>query len=767
MFAFVMNTKPAAKSLVIVESPAKAATIEKYLGGGYKVVSSFGHIRDLPKSKMGIDIDNNYVPGYITPRDKSKVAKALKDEAKKAKEVVLATDEDREGEAIAWHVTQLLDIDPKKTKRIVFHEITEEAISKAINNPRTINVSLVDAQQARRVLDRLVGYELSPMLWKKVRRGLSAGRVQSVSVRLIAEREKEIDDFSGERLFRVSAVVLANEEEFEAKTTLKNRGEAEELLKKLAANPLTVVEIKKTPTTRKAPAPFITSTLQQTAATRLRMSVKQTMMLAQRLYESGHITYMRTDSRNLSSSAVASIKSFVASQFGQNYIGDGTYASAKGAQEAHEAIRPTNINVDSAGSDDRQRKLYQMIRNRTLASQMAPANLEKTDITIGFEHDKQLVAKGVVVKFPGFMAAEPAGATKESVLPAVSENDGLALASATALEQSKKPPARYSEATLVKTLEKLGIGRPSTYAPTISTIQARGYVEKRDVEGVPMKYVQLSVAPRQDIVSTDIEETYGSEKNKLVPTDVGLLVNKFLTKHFKEIVDYDFTANVEKEFDQIARGEVEWQKMIDNFYKPFHQRLEEIDKTVSKSDTGSQRELGIDPDSGEKVIARFARFGPVIQLGEPKDKEDKPKFAPFPKGKTIENVTLEDAMKMLELPRVVGKTDDGVEIEASIGRFGPYIKVGKQYVSIKYDQVFSIDVAESLKLLEENKQQKQKSLIKEFPDKSITIKTGRFGPYATDGKLNASIPKSIDAEEITEVQAVELLEKKAKKASKK
>jgi len=768
MFSLSMSAKSDSKTLVIVESPAKATTIEKYLGKGHKVVSSFGHIRDLPKSKMGIDIDNNYEPGYITPKDKSKVARELKAEAKNATEVILATDEDREGEAIAWHVAHLLELDPAKTKRIVFHEITEEAIKSAIANPRTIKTNLVDAQQARRILDRLVGYELSPMLWKKVRRGLSAGRVQSVAVRLVAEREQEIEKQEEQRHFKLIADLNGNDTDFEAKLQLKEQVEAEKYLINLAKNQLTVASVKQTPSTSKAPAPFTTSTLQQTAASRLKMSVKQTMMLAQRLYESGHITYMRTDSRNLSSLAVASIKSLISSKYGENYVGEGAFASAKGAQEAHEAIRPTNVISEVAGNDERQKKLYQLIRNRTIASQMVDAKLEKTDIEISSEQEKNLIAKGVIVKFPGYMVADSGSATKESVLPDLNEGDEVKLNQAVALQQSKKPPARYSEATLVKTLEKLGIGRPSTYAPTISTVQDRGYVEKRDVEGVQTEYLKLSISPGADVAAEKVEEMYGSERNKLIPTDIGLLVNKFLTEHFKDIVDFDFTANIEKSFDRIADGEMQWQNMIDDFYKPFHSHLEEIDKTVSKSDTGSVKELGNDPETGEMIYARFARFGPVIQIGEgDKEKDIKPRFAPFPKGKTIENITIDDALKMMELPRVVGQTDEGQDIEVSIGRFGPYIKVDKSYVSIEDDQVFSIDLSEAKKLIKEGDDKKKKALIQEFPDKKLVIKTGRFGPYVTDGKLNASIPKKIDPAEITEVEALELLEKKKKKSTKK
>lgn len=756
---------------MIVESPAKATTIEKYLGKDYKVVSSFGHIRDLPKSKMGIDIDNNYEPQYIISRDKSKVAKELKAEAKKADEVIMASDEDREGEAIAWHTANILGLDSDKTKRIVFHEITEEAIKEAIENPRTVSMTLVDAQQARRILDRLVGYELSPLLWRKVRRGLSAGRVQSVAVRLIVERENEIKDFSQIKSYKVTAELESDGKGFDAKLprNVSDEAEARSFVQQVAKNDLKIADIVMKPQSRKAPPPFTTSTLQQAAASRLKMSVKQTMMLAQRLYEAGHITYMRTDSTNLSSTATSAIKKYVKTEFGDEYLGEKReYAKSKGAQEAHEAIRPTNVYTETAGNDERQKRLYDLIRNRTVASQMAAAKLQKTEAKIDVGgSDKQLVATGMQIDFPGFLAMDPQSSIKETILPKLEVGDEPVFKSIEATEAFKKPPHRYSEATLVRQLEKLGIGRPSTYAPTISTIQDRGYVEKGDIEGIKTKLKRLKIAVGSELVEEEFEEFFGSDKNKLYPTEIGTLVNGFLTEHFERILDYDFTADVEKQFDKIADGEMKWQEMINEFYKPFHSRLEEIDEKVSKKDTGSIKELGPHPETGEMVYARFARFGPVLQIGEAESKEDKPKFAPFPKGKTIENVTMADAEPMLKLPRQIGKTEDGREIEASIGRYGPYIKIGDKYISVSFNDVFDADTDKALELQKESQNSKKKSELKVFEGTDISVKTGRFGPYVTDGKLNASIPKSIDPDEIDLEKAKELLEKKAARNAKK
>jgi DNA topoisomerase-1 len=656
------------KNLVIVESPAKAKTIEKYLGKDYTVKSSFGHIRDLPKKGLNIDVENGFAPSYEINPDKKKVVSELRKAAKEAVDVWLASDEDREGEAIAWHLTQALKLDPAKTKRIVFHEITKTAIENAIKAPRTVDLKLVDAQQARRVLDRLVGYELSPVLWKKVRTGLSAGRVQSVAVRLIVEREREIRDFEAESTFKVVAIFTVDGQELKAElaTKLPQKEDARIFLEAAAEALFTVEDIATKPGSRNPGAPFTTSTLQQEAARRLSYSVKQTMTLAQRLYENGHITYMRTDSTTLSGFAIKTAEEFITKEYGAKYHQHRQFKTKnESAQEAHEAIRPTGFTKLTAGDDAQQQKLYSLIWQRALASQMAPAETEKTEVTIGLSNrSEKLVGKGEVLKFDGFMKVY-GGVKDDTILPAVQKGQQLDLDTMTATETFSRPPARYSEAALVKKLEELGIGRPSTYAPTISTIQAREYVEKTDLEGKERTIQTLSLL-NGAVTEETITEITGADRNKLVPTPLAEVTTDFLTKYFPNIVDYDFTATVEAEFDRVAAGQETWNKMIAEFYKGFHPLIAEV-ADISRSEVSQAKELGIDPKTKKPVLARFGRYGPMLQRGATED-DEKPTFAPLPADTTLETVTLEQALTMFELPRIVGTTEDGQEIKANIGR---------------------------------------------------------------------------------------------------
>ncbi|HWB38612.1 MAG TPA: type I DNA topoisomerase, partial [Candidatus Saccharimonadales bacterium] len=671
------------KNLVIVESPAKAKTIEKFLGKDYTVKSSFGHIRDLPKKGLNIDIENGFEPKYEISADKRKVVAELK-KAATGSEVWLASDEDREGEAIAWHLAHALKLDPAKTKRIVFHEITKPAIEAAIKNPRTVDIKLVDAQQARRVLDRLVGYELSPVLWKKVRTGLSAGRVQSVAVRLIVEREREIKDFQAESSFKVAAVFDAGGKEVPAELSekLSDAASTKAWLEKLVGASYKINDIAQKPGSRSPGAPFTTSTLQQEAARRLGYSVRQTMTLAQRLYEAGHITYMRTDSTTLSGEAIGKAKDYITANFGADYHQVRQYKTKNSsAQEAHEAIRPTDFGKTSAGGDDQQKKLYQLIWQRALASQMAPAQLERTEVTITISSQPQMfIAKGEVLRFDGFMKVY-GGGKDDVLLPELKVGQELTANSVTAVETFSRGPARYSEATLVRKLEELGIGRPSTYAPTISTIQTRGYVEKTDLEGTERDVLELKLENNKvEEVNTTV--ITGADRSKLVPTGIAEVVTDFLVKYFPSIVDYDFTATVEQDFDNIADGKQAWEKMIAEFYKDFHPLVVKSEE-ISRQEVSQAREIGTDPKSGEPIFARFGRYGPMLQMGNTEDESKKPTFAPMPKDTTIDTVTLEQALEMFKLPRLVGTTEDGQEIKANIGRFGPYIVVGKTFVSIK------------------------------------------------------------------------------------
>jgi DNA topoisomerase I len=745
------------KNLVIVESPAKAKTIEKYLGGDFTVKSSFGHIRDLPKKGINIDIENGFAPTYEINSDKKKVVAELRKAAKEAEDIWLASDEDREGEAIAWHLTQALKLDPKKTKRIVFHEITKPAITEAIKKPRVVDLKLVDAQQARRVLDRLVGYELSPVLWKKVRTGLSAGRVQSVAVRIIVEREREIREFQAESSFKVVAIFDIDGQELKAElaTKLPTKDDARTFLEAAAEATYSVIDIATKPGTRNPGAPFTTSTLQQEAARRLGYGVKQTMTLAQRLYEDGKITYMRTDSTILSGFAIKAAEEHIAAEYGSNYHQVRQFKTKnQSAQEAHEAIRPTDFKTLSAGADSQQQKLYQLIWQRALASQMAPAQTEKTEVSIALSNrPEKLTAKGEVLKFDGFMKVY-GGIKDDTLLPPVEQGQELALSTMTATETFSRPAARYSEASLVKKLEELGIGRPSTYAPTISTIQARDYIEKRDLEGKERQVQSLSLKEKQISEETTTEIT-GADRNKLIPTHLAEVTTDFLVKHFPSIVDFDFTAHVEDRFDKVAEGTEAWNHMIGDFYKDFHPLIDAAGG-ISRAEVSQARELGIDPKTKKPVLARFGRYGPMLQRGSAED-EDKPAFAPLPSGVSLEEVTLEQALTMFQLPRVVGKTKDGQEIKANIGRFGPYIQIDKTYVSIKPLDPFSITETEANQLYAEKLEKDANKYIKEF-DSGIKVVNGPYGPYITDGKKNAKIPKDVEPKDLTEEQCKKLID---------
>ena len=745
------------KNLVIVESPAKAKTIEKYLGKDYSVKSSFGHIRDLPKKGLNIDIDHNFAPSYEINPDKKKVVAELRKAAKEASEIWLASDEDREGEAIAWHLTQALKLDPKTTKRIVFHEITKSAIENAIKTPRTVDLKLVDAYQARRVLDRLVGYELSPVLWKKVRTGLSAGRVQSVAVRLIVEREREIRAFAAESSYKIVAVFTINEQELRAElaTKLPTKDDARTFLEAAAGAIFNVDDIATKPGSRNPGAPFTTSTLQQEAARRLGYSVKQTMTLAQRLYESGQITYMRTDSTTLSGFAINAAEEFIKREFGDKYHNRRQFKTKnESAQEAHEAIRPTDFNRREATGDTQQQKLYSLIWQRALATQMAAAITEKTEVTIGLStRPEKLLGKGEVLKFDGFMKVY-GGIKDDTILPPVSRGQQLNLANMTATETFTRPPARYSEAALVKKLEELGIGRPSTYASTISTIQAREYVERTDLEGKERTVQTLSLL-NGAVTEEETTEITGTDRGKLVPTPVAEVTTDFLVKYFPSVVDYDFTATVEGQFDQVADGKETWTRMISGFYKDFHPLVAEV-ADVSRSEVSQAKELGIDPKTKKPILARFGRYGPMLQRGATED-EEKPTFAPLPAGTTLENVTLEQALTMFELPRTVGTTDDGKEIKANIGRFGPYIQVDKLFVSIKPLSPFDITEAEARDLYKAKLEKDANKYIQEFPS-GIKVVNGPYGPYITDGKKNAKIPKDLEPAKLTEAECKKLLD---------
>jgi len=745
------------KNLVIVESPAKAKTIEKYLGKDYVVKSSIGHIRGLPSKNGSVDVANDFAPKFEVDADKKKIIAELKKAAASADQVLLASDEDREGEAIAWHVAEVLKLDPKTTKRIVFHEITKNALDEAVANPRTIDMNLVEAQQARQSLDYLVGFELSPVLWRKVRAGLSAGRVQSVAVRLVVEREAEIDAHIPESTFKLTAEFVLSDGTIlpaTSSTKFKTAEEVRKVLEAFAGSTFTVGSVSKKPGTRNPGAPFTTSTLQQEASSKLGYSPRTTMRLAQRLYEAGHITYMRTDSVNLSKQALGAMTSFITTKYGERYHQFRTYKSkSANAQEAHEAIRPTDVTRELAGDDDQQTKLYNLIWRRTLASQMAPAELENTTVTItASQSSEQLEAKGQIVIFDGFLKVYGRSGD-DTLLPELTQGDTLDLQKAEALESLSRGPARYTEATLVKKLEEMGIGRPSTYASTINTIQTRGYVERGDLEGVE-KDTQKLVLEKGTISETTEKVMYGRDSNKLFPTDTGKVVTDFLVKYFAEVMDYDFTKNIEEELDEIALSKTDRVSVLQEFYGPFH-KLVEASADISRAQATQARLLGNDPKTNQPIYARFGRFGAMLQKGEQSD-DPKPEFAPMPSGRKIETVTLDEALEMFKLPRLVGQTDDGKDIKANIGRFGPYIVVDKLFVSIKPEDPHTITLEKARELYAAKLKAEAEKNIADFGD-GVKVLNGRFGPYITDGTKNAKIPKDTDPKSVTHDQAKQLL----------
>ncbi len=756
------------KNLVIVESPAKAKTIEKFLGKDFQVVSSFGHIRDLDKKNNGVDVKNNFEPKYIIPADKKKVVSDLKKLSKKAETVWLASDEDREGEAIAWHLKEALKLDPEKTKRIVFNEITKPAIQKAIENPRGIDENLVKAQQARRILDRLVGFEISPILWRKVKPQLSAGRVQSVAVRLIVEREREIDNFVPESKFRVVAEFISTENgnalfKAELNERFDSEKEALEFLEKAKSSEFYVESITKKPVKKNPPAPFTTSTLQQEASRKLRFSVAKTMMIAQKLYEAGKITYMRTDSVNLSELAINSAKEVIEKEFGKEYSQPRQFKTkSKNAQEAHEAIRPTYLNKSKVAGGKDEKALYDLIWKRTIASQMKEAELERTNVKINIDGaNYYFTAKGEVIVFDGFLkvyketSEEENGENGSETLPPLKEGEKLKLEKIEAVEKSTRPPARYTEASLVKKLEELGIGRPSTYAPTISTIQKRGYVEKGEREGKEREYVKLTLE-NGEIKRETLTEITGADKGKLFPTDIAFLVNDFLMKYFPKILDYQFTAKVEDELDDIASGEMKWDEMLSLFYGPFHK---DVETTLEKSERVSgERVLGIDPKTGKQVSVRMARFGPVAQLTDLNNPDAKPEYAGLRKDQKLETITLEEALELFKLPREVGEYE-GEKIVAAIGRFGPYLRhKGKFYSLGKNYDPHTISLEEAIDVIEAKRKADKEKIIKVFnEDPDLQILKGRWGPYIKYGKKNFKIPKGKDPASLTYDECMEII----------
>ena len=766
-----------AKNLVIVESPAKAKTIEKFLGKDFEVLSSYGHIRDLKKKDFSVDIEHNYKPIYEIPADKKKLVETLKQEADKADMVWLASDEDREGEAIAWHLFEVLKLKPEKTKRIVFHEITKDAILHAIENPRDIDLNRVDAQQARRVLDRIVGFELSPVLWKKVKPALSAGRVQSVAVRLIVEREREISAFKPEASYRViGEFLLPGGESLKAELSqrLKTEDEAKALLEACKTARFSIGDVTVKPAKKSPAAPFTTSTLQQEAARKLGFSVAQTMMVAQRLYEAGHITYMRTDSVNLSSLAINTTKDEIVKTLGERYLHIRNYHThTKGAQEAHEAIRPTYISHHEINASSQEKRLYELIWKRTIASQMSDAELEKTTATIAVSGRKEhFVAVGEVLKFDGFLkvymeSTDDEGDTEgnDKMLPALAKGDVLALSSVTATERFSQAPARYTEASLVRKLEELGIGRPSTYAPTISTIQQREYVEKGDRKGTERKYRMLTLHDGK-IESGEKTELTGADKGKLLPTDIGVVVNDFLTEYFPDILNYNFTANVEQQFDDIAEGKTVWNDEIDHFYKLFHPVVESALALRLEHKVG-ERVLGTDPKSGRPVSVKIGRFGPLVQIGTPEDAE-KPLFASLLKGQSMSTITLEEALKLFDLPRTLGDFE-GKTVVVGIGRFGPYIRHDGKYVSLpKEFTPQGVSLEDAIMLIQQKREQESQRLIKKFDeDDELELLNGRFGPYIAYKKKNYKLPKGSEPASLTFADCMKIVEDADKAPAKK
>ncbi|MES2630968.1 MAG: type I DNA topoisomerase [Patescibacteria group bacterium] len=750
------------KNLVIVESPAKAKTIEKYLGSDFQVLSSVGHIRSIAKkTKDGtppIDVKNDFKTIYEVDSEKKKTITELKKATKAAEQVWLATDEDREGEAIAWHLCEVLGLDPTKTKRIVFHEITKTAIEEAVKNPRTVDMELVQAQQARQILDRLVGFELSPVIWQKVPGGKSAGRVQSPAVKLLVEREREIQGFEGSFQFKVTAEFTHEGVTVKAEVPKKfdTEEEAQAFLDSLKNANFSVSDVTTSPGTRTPGAPFTTSTLQQEANSKLGFGARATMSSAQKLYQEGKITYMRTDSNTLSGQAIASAAEYIKSAFGEEYSQVRQFKTkSSSAQEAHEAIRPTNMAAEKGSSNEYDQKLYNLIRTRTLASQMAPAKLEKTVVTITISGSNiAFEAKGEVIIFDGFLKVYGASKKDPDILPAMQSGDALNLEHADARQTFARPPARFTEGSLVKKLEELGIGRPSTYATIINTIQVRDYVEKGEGEGEERDVITLAVTPGNDVQREVVKEKTGADRGKLVPTSIGMMMSDFLNEHFGQIVDYGFTADVEQDFDQIATGALARNVMLDKFYQPFHKLIEGA-SDIDRSKVAQSTPVGTDPKSGKMIYARFGRFGPMLQLGDTESKE-KPTFAPMPKGSRIETVTLEEALKAFQLPRLVGETKEGLPIKANIGRFGPYIQVDKLFVSIKPLDPHDITLEEALELYAAKLKSEAEKNISDFGD-GVKVLNGRYGPYITDGKKNAKIPKDQKPEEITHEQAIQML----------
>ncbi|MDO4461425.1 MAG: type I DNA topoisomerase [Bacteroidia bacterium] len=761
--------------LVIVESPAKAKTIEGFLGKGFVVKSSFGHIRDLKKSNQAIDIEHNYEPQYEIPADKHAVVAELKKLAKGANAVWLASDEDREGEAISWHLAEVLGLDVKTTKRIVFHEITKSAITEAIKNPRTIDMNLVDAQQARRVLDRLVGFELSPVLWRKIKPSLSAGRVQSVALRVLVEREREIFAFKPTCSFQTVAnfnIAGANAPlKAELNRRFNTNAEARAFLELCAAKSFAVSAVETKPVTRTPAPPFTTSTLQQEASRKLGFSVSRTMSVAQRLYEAGYITYMRTDSVNLAAAAIAQISDYVTSELGDNYLKVRQYKTkSKGAQEAHEAIRPTYISKRSLPDvENDEQRLYQLIWQRAVASQMQDAKFERTNIKIDATSSEYFSSTAEVLLFDGFMKVYMESSDDEdeddavAMLPSVAVGQSLDLVDISSRERWQQHPPRYNEATLVRKLEELGIGRPSTYAPTISTIQQRDYVVRESRDGEKREYTLLHLS-KGNISEEKKAEIFGAEKSKLFPTDMGMLVNDFLIDHFSNIVSYDFTAKVEEQFDDIAEGALGWQRVIDDFYKPFHVV---VNDTMEHSDkSNGERNLGVDPTSGKPVIVRVGRFGPMAQIGNNDDSEEKPRFASLRKDQHLETITLEEALKLFELPRNIGQFE-GKDVVIGVGKFGPFVRHDGKFVSLKkgVDDPYTIDLPTAITRIEDKRVADAQKLIKEFEqDAELKVLNGRWGPYIAYGKENVRLPKTIKAEELSFEECMEYVNKQLKAA---
>lgn len=765
------------KNLVIVESPAKAKTIEKFLGKDYKVKSCYGHVRDLPGDKLSVDVEKGFEPQYVIPDDKKPVIKDLKKEAKQAETIWLATDEDREGEAISWHLIEALDLDPEKTKRIVFHEITKSAIQNAIKNPRRIDENLVSAQQARRVLDRLVGFELSPILWRKIKPALSAGRVQSVAVRLVVEREREVNKFQPDNFFKVSAIFdipgKGTVLHAELPKKFKTREEAQKFLEDCKVAEFSISDIQVKPSKKKPAPPFTTSTLQQEAARKLSFSVSRTMMLAQKLYEAGHITYMRTDSVNISETAIKEAEEAINQNYGNKYAKPRRFSTqAKGAQEAHECIRPTSMTSDSVKADQGAQKLYDLIYKRTLASQMAEAELEKTTAYIGLSNnDNKFTASGEVIKFDGFLKVylesrddeEEDDKSDDKLLPPLEKGQTLTLKSAQAIERFTRPPARYTEASLVKKLEEMGIGRPSTYAPTISTIMKRGYVLKESREGNKRQYILISLK-NNEIKETKPTETYGTEKNKLFPSDVGMVVNDFLMQFFDDVMDFNFTAKVEEQFDKIAEGKKEWQKMISSFYDPFHKAVETTLKESKKFK--GEKELGTHPETSRPLVAKIGKYGPFVQMGDRED-EEKPRFAKLRPGQLIENLTHEDAVKLFELPKEVGQFEDK-PMTVNIGRFGPYVFHDNTFYSIPAEEdPYELGKDRAIEIIKDGRERERQRRINTFEhdDKELKVLRGKFGPYISHKGKNYRVPKETDPETLSKEDCLKIIEEKQTKSN--